>query len=76
MWFRHGESLLEKEDNCENNLKKSYTNGINKNTAFGFSVFKKFAYGDFENKMDIYKGLDCVGNFCEMIGYEYKKRCS
>lgn len=53
MWFRHGESLLEKEDNCENNLKKSYTNGINKNTAFGFSVFTKFAYGDFENKIDI-----------------------
>ena len=67
MWFRDGESLLEKKDNCANNLKKSYTIDFNKKIAFGFSIFTKFAYGDFENTIDFHKCPDLFRNFSENL---------
>lgn len=59
--------MLEKKDNCANNLKKSYTIDFTKKTAFGFSIFTKFAYGDFENTIDFHKCPDLFRNFSENL---------
>ena len=54
------ESLLEKMSLCHNNPKKSSTTKINKHTASGYSSFTHCSFDTKENKLDYYRGENCM----------------
>ena len=58
------ESLLEKTSTCDNNPKKSSKTKINKHTASGYSLFTHCSFDATKNKLDYYRGKNCMKNFC------------
>ena len=73
------ESILKKVDKWYvkrqkyENGEKSYTEKINKHIPSGFCVYSKFAYGEIEDPMKVYRGKDCVEVFCEYIEKEAQR---
>ena len=75
------ESSLEKMGTCYNNPEKSSTTKINKHTPFGYSLFTHCSFNKAENKLDYYRGEDCMKEFCldlrehatKIINYEKKE---
>ena len=61
------ESLLEKMNTCHNNPEKSSTTKINRHTPSGYSFDKT------KNKLDYYRGKDCIKNFCLDLGEHISK---
>ena len=49
---------------CHNNPEKSSTNKINKHTASGYSLFTHCSFDTTKNKLDYYRGKNCMKNFC------------
>ena len=76
------ESLLERMSTCHNNLEKSSTTKVNKHTPSGYSLFTHCSFDTTKNKLDYYRGTDCMKQFCDdlkehvtkIINYEKKKR--
>ena len=76
------ESLLEKMNTCHNNPEKSSTTKINKYTASDYSLFTHCSFDKTKNRLDYYRGKDCMKNFCldlkqhvtKIINYEKKKK--
>ena len=46
---------------------------INQHIPSGFCVYSKFAYGEIEDPMKVYRGKDCVEVFCEYIEKEAQR---
>ena len=75
------ECLLEKMSTCQNDPKKSSTTKINKHTSSGYSIFTHCSFDESENKLNYYRGDDCMKKFCKdlrehsikIINYEKKK---
>ena len=75
------ESLLEKMNTCHNNPEKSSTTKINKYTPSGYSLFTHCSFDTTKNKLDYYRGKNCMKNFCLdlrehvtiIINYEQKE---
>ena len=75
------ESLLEKMNTCHNNPKQSSTIKINKYTASGYSLLTHCLFVPTKNKLDYYRGKNCMKNFCldlkeyatKIINYEKKE---
>ena len=75
------ECLLEKMNICHNNPEKSSTIKINKHTPSGYSLFTHCSFDTTKNKLDYYRGKNCMKNFCldlrehatKMINYEKKE---
>ena len=75
------ESLLEKMNICYNNPKNSSTTKINKHTPSGYSLLRHCSFDTTKNKLDYYRGKNCMKNFCldlrehatKIINYEKKK---
>ena len=75
------ECLLEKMDTCYNNPNGSSSNEINKHTSSGYLLFRHFSFDKTKNKLDYYRGKDCMKTFCKdlrehapkIINYEKKK---
>ena len=75
------ECLLEKIDTCENDPNKSYTIKINKHMPSGCSIFTHCSFDESKNKLNYYRGDDCMEKFCKdlrehstkIINYEKKK---
>ena len=75
------ECLLEKMSTCQNNPNKSSTTKINKHTPSGYSIFTSCSFDESKNKINYYRGDDCMKNFCKdlrehamkIINYEKKK---
>ena len=75
------ECLLEKMSTCQNNPDKSSTTKINKHTPSGYSLFTHCSFDESKNKLNYYRGDDCMKKFCKdlrehatkMINYEKKK---
>ena len=44
-----------------------YTNEVNQHTLSGWCVYSKFAYGDVDNPLRLYRGKDCIETFCNYI---------
>ena len=73
--------LLEKMHSCENNLEKSYAEKKTKHTPSGYSLFTNCSFDATKNKLDCYKGEDCMEKFCKdlrehamkIIDYEKKE---
>ena len=75
------ECLLEKMSTCQNNPNESSTTEINKHIPFGYSLFTHYSLDQRKNKLDHYRGKDCMKKFCKdlrehaikIINYEKKK---
>ena len=58
------ESLLEKMNTCHNNPEKLSTTKINKHTASGYSLFTHCSFDTTKNKLDYYRGKNCMKKYC------------
>ena len=58
------ESLLEKMSSCQNNPNTSSTTKINKHTSSGYSIFTHCSFDESKNKLNYYRGDDCMKKFC------------
>ena len=75
------ECLLEKISTCHNNPEESSTTKMNKHTPSGYSLFTHCSFDKTKNKLDYYRGKDCMKKFCKdlrehatkIINYEKKK---
>ena len=75
------ECLLEKMSTSYNNPKKSSTTEINKHVPSVYSLFIHCSFDKTKNKLDCYRGKDCMKKFCKdlrehatkIINYEKKK---
>ena len=76
--------LLEKMSTCQNNPNESSTTKINKHTPSGYSLFTHCSFHNSKNKLNYYRGEDCIKKFCKdlrthaakIINYEKKKMIS
>ena len=59
------ECLLEKMNSCYNSLEESSTTEINKHTPSGYSLFTHCLFDKTKNKLDYYRGEDCMKKFCK-----------
>ena len=74
------ECLLEKISTFYNNLEESSTTEINKHTLSGYLLFTHCSFDKTKNKLDYYKGDNCMKKFCKdlrehatkIINYEKK----
>ena len=57
------ECLMEKMHSCQNNPEKSYTEKKTKHTPSGYSIFTSCSFDPTKNKLDCYKGEDCMEKF-------------
>ena len=75
------ECLLEKMSTCINNPNESSTTKINKHTPSGYSIFTSCSFDESKNKLNCYRGKDCMKKFCKdlkehatrIINHEKKK---
>ena len=58
---------------CRNNPEKSSTNKINRHTPSGYSLFTHFSFDKTKNKLDYYRGKNCIRNFCLDLGEHVSK---
>ena len=78
------ECLLEKMSTCQNNPNKSSTTKINKHIPAGYSIFTSGSFDESKNKINYYRGDDCMKKFCKdlrehstkIINYEKKRMVS
>ena len=78
------ECLLEKMSTCINNSNESSTTKINKHTPSGYSIFTHCTFDKSKNKLNYYRGKDCMKKFSKdlrehpskIIDYEKKKMIS
>ena len=61
------ECILKKVHSCQNNPKNSYTEKIARHEPSPWSMFKKCSFNEKENKIDYYRGKDCIEILCEKI---------
>ena len=52
------------------NPNQPYTNEVNEHTPSDWCVHSKFAYGDVDNPLRLYRGKDCIETFCNYIKEE------
>ena len=75
------ECVLEKINTCHNNPEKSSTTKINKPTPSGYSLFTHCSFAITKNKLDYYRGKNCMKNLyldlrehaAKIINYEKKE---
>ena len=74
------ECLLEKMSTCQNNPSESSATQINKHIPSGYSLFTHCSFDKTRNKLNHYRGKDCMKKFCKdlrehatkIINYEKK----
>ena len=59
------ECLPEKMSTCHNDPEKSSATKINKHISSGYSLFPCSSFDTIENKLDYYRGEDCMKKFCK-----------
>ena len=75
------ESLLKKEQSCQNNPEKSYTEKEANYDPSGWAMLTKCSFDKTEDKLDYYRGKDCIEKMCKklkeramkIINYEEKE---
>ena len=67
------EAILKPMKESSFNPDAAYTKEINQHIPSGFCVYSKFAYGEVENPLKLYRGEDCVEKFCDYIENEVKR---
>ena len=61
------ESLIKKIDGCLNNPENSSTTKIGEHIPCGYSMSTIWEFDNIENKHTLYRGEDCMKNFCEYL---------
>ena len=59
------ECLLKKMSTCQNNPNESSTTEINKHIPSGYSIFTHCSFNQTKNKLNYYRGKDCMKKFCK-----------
>ena len=59
------ECLLEKMSTCQHNPNELSTIEINKHVPSGYSLFTHCSFNKTKNKLDYYRGKDCMNKFCK-----------
>ena len=75
------ECLLKKEQSCQNNPEKSYTEKKAIHEPSGWAMFTSCSFDEKENKLNYYIGKDCIGKLSKtlkepamkIINYEKRK---
>ena len=75
------EYLLKKEQSCQNNPEKSYTEKKAIHEPSGWAMFTSCSFDEKENKLNYYIGKDCIGKLSKtlkepamkIINYEKRK---
>ena len=75
------ECLLKKMSTCKNNPNESSTTKITKHVPSGYSIFTHCSFDESKNKLNYYRGKDCMKKFSKdlrehtskIINYENKK---
>ena len=57
--------MLEKISTCQNNPNESSTTEINEHTPSGYSLLTHCSFDKSKNKLDYYRGKDCMKKFCK-----------
>ena len=55
------------------NHNQPYTNEVNQHMPSGWCVYSKFAYGDVDNPLRLYRGKDCIETFGNYIKGEARR---
>ena len=53
-------SISKKIQSCQCNTGKSYTEKIARHEPSGWSMLKKYSFNEKENKLNYYRGKDCI----------------
>ena len=61
------ECILKKEQSCQDNPEKSYTDKKAIHEPSGWSIFVGCSFDEKENKLYYYRGKDCIEKLCEKI---------
>ena len=61
------ECLLEKTSTCYNNPEELSTTEINKHAPSGYSLFTHCSFDKTKNKLDYYRGANCIEKFCKYL---------
>ena len=61
------ECLLQKMSTCQNNPNESSTIEINKHMPSGYSLFTHCSFDQSKNKLDYYRGKDCMKKFAKVL---------
>ena len=61
------ECLLKKEQSCQNNPEKSYTEKKARNEPSGWAMFTRCSFDKKENKLNYYRGKYCIEKLCKML---------
>ena len=67
MMYADFESILMPIQDANPNPNKPYTTKVNQHIPSGYCVYSKFAYGEVEAPLKLYRGEDCAKKFCEYI---------
>ena len=67
------ECLLKKLQTCQNNLKNSYTERKATHEPSGWAMFAKCSFDKTRNKLDYYRGIDCIKKLCEKLKFHALK---
>ena len=59
------ECLLEKMSTCYNSSRESSTTEMNEHTPSSYSLFTHCSFDQTKNKLDYYRGKDCMKKFCK-----------
>ena len=59
--------IIEKIDGCKNNAENSSSTKVSEHIPSGFSMCTISSFRSIEKKHDVYRGKDCVKNFCEFL---------
>ena len=57
--------IKKKKQSCQNNIEKSYTEKIARHEPSGWSIFERCSFDKKQNKLDCYRGKDCIEKLCE-----------
>ena len=61
------EYLLKKEQSYQNNPEKSYTEKKAIHEPSGWAMFTSCSFDEKENKLNYYRGKDCIENFVKIL---------
>ena len=61
------ECIFKKVQSCQNNPEKSYTKKIARHEPSDWSMLKKCSFNEKENKLNYYRGKDCIEILCKKL---------
>ena len=73
MMYADFEAILKPIQGPSPDPEEPYTKEVNQHMPSGFCVYSKFAYGEVESPLRLYRGEDCVEKFCGHIREEAKR---